>query len=170
MLKKKVWNEWATRTEQTVSVDDLVARSRELGEQGFHKGIMAPANDPEFMRLIANAPKDWGTEAHRIRVAMMKAWSDAWTDENLKEGARFGERRQKHEITSTYIHVHPSDTDSAVDVIRAVVGVSPQVKRGVDVHFGPGPQLGDVDELVVSAVVGKLAKQALRQAGIELWE
>jgi len=89
---RKVWNEWATRKPKQEQLDEATAF--EMGVRAFHKGINAPAMDPEFMSDLTalRLPVGGGGEA------LLRAWVRGHNREMMKVvNAPLESRSRMHE-------------------------------------------------------------------------
>jgi hypothetical protein len=59
-------------------------KAAELGAAAFHRGVSAPALDPELLSMFAG--RNFTTPAGEApTVTLLKAWNRAWTLESLKD-------------------------------------------------------------------------------------
>lgn len=60
---------------------EKVQMAYDLGKEAYYKGIKAPAQDPECLKLLEGYSGDKFGEG----LPVLKAWNKAWHYENLKE-------------------------------------------------------------------------------------
>lgn len=67
--------------------EKIIERAKKLGDEAFHRGIgSAPALNQELSKLYRRWGQNVGTDAdHKLNMAIMSAYTDAWTKANLAE-------------------------------------------------------------------------------------
>ena len=120
----------------------IVTKAKELGAVAFEKGIKAPSQDPEMMKLLEGVKT-----GHAVPILM--AWNEAFTKANLKPGSTFGkkittpsgtgdvggyaennrEAQLKEMFGESYDKIRPIEMPEITQLARELLGKTPTVKN-----------------------------------------